>query len=136
MHALLTKCVRSSPAGPRARTHRPLSWKGRARCVLEPSLWLQASLDGELSDWQKQVTAEIVARHRDARLLLEELRLVTSALATGEPERCVPQSRESYWREIERAIKRLTSKGWSQVAPVPFSRGCTALAKESHVAIF
>jgi hypothetical protein len=117
MRALLTKCVRSSPAGSRTPAHRPLFWKGRARFLVDQSLWLQASLDGELPDCQKQATTDIVVKHPDARLLLQELRMVASALASGEPERRVPQSRQSYWKEIERAIKKLEPGGTGSVLP-------------------
>jgi hypothetical protein len=103
MNALL-KCIRSSLAGPRAPVNRAFSSKGSARFVLDQHLRLQASLDGELSDWRNQKPVEKVTKDSEARSLLDELSLVTSALAAGEPERRVPQRRERYWKAIERAI--------------------------------
>jgi hypothetical protein len=66
---------------------------------------LQARLDGELSEGAFPGDGKDLASHSGAQLLLKELSLVKSALARGEPERPVPQSRERYWRKIERAIE-------------------------------
>ena len=117
MNALLTKYIRPSLAGSRTPINRAFSPKGAARFPLDQHLRLQARLDGELSDWRNQKTVEQVTKDLEARSLLDELSLVTSALAAGEPERRVPQRRERYWKAIERAIKNLESSGAGAVLP-------------------
>jgi len=117
MNALLTKYIRPCLAGPRTPINRAFSPKSAARFLLDQHLRLQASLDGELSVWRNQKTVEQVTKDLEARSLLDELSLVTSALAAGEAERRVPQRRERYWKAIERAIKNLESSGAGAVLP-------------------
>lgn len=75
----------------------------------ERQLWLQAGLDGKLPEGEGQREGKTSTHYAQARSLLEELSLVKSALASGELERRVPQSREGYWNQIERAIHQRPS---------------------------
>src|SRR5437588_5828731 len=73
---------------------------------LESELELQSYLDGELSDRQARNIAERVAGDDQARLLLAELKMTKAALAEGELEIHVPETREFYWSKIQREIER------------------------------
>lgn len=70
----------------------------------EDTIKIQAWLDGELAGSEAESVERLIAQDADARALVAELRWTRSALAQGELEREVPESREFYWSKIERAI--------------------------------
>lgn len=77
---------------------------------LRQQLWLQAILDGEVHEVKLQNELNMVANTVEAQSLLSELNRVKIALAHSELERRVPQSRERYWSNIERAIRESATK--------------------------
>src|SRR2546427_201539 len=81
---------------------------------LERELKLQALLDGELSARQARKVAAWLEADPQAQLLFNELKIAKSAMAGGEPELTLPESREFYWSKIQREIGR------AEQAQVPF----------------
>ncbi|MDH7504181.1 MAG: hypothetical protein QHJ82_15910 [Verrucomicrobiota bacterium] len=71
----------------------------------EDVIKIQAWLDGELAGSEAESVERLIAQDGEARALFAELRWTKSALAQGELERAVPESREFYWAKIERAIR-------------------------------
>lgn len=71
----------------------------------EDILKIQAWMDGELSASAAKAVEQLVAQDAEAKAIADELRWTKAALATGEVERKVPESREFYWSKIERAIR-------------------------------
>jgi anti-sigma factor RsiW len=67
---------------------------------------LQAYLDGELPDREAAEVRELIARDRDAQLLLAELENTNAALAGHEAGVKLPETREFYWSRIAREIER------------------------------
>jgi len=82
----------------------------------ESELKLQAYLDGELSRWQARKVAAWLANDQQAKALLDELTMAKTALAAGEPEVKLPESREFYWSKIQRQIQTVEMP---QSRPVP-----------------
>jgi anti-sigma factor RsiW len=72
---------------------------------LEKQLKLQAYLDGELSETDRRTVESLLAHDAEAAALTAELRHTLAALAAGESERTLPESREFYWSKIERGIR-------------------------------
>src|SRR5262245_32299815 len=72
----------------------------------EQQLKLQAFLDGELPESDRQEMAAWLARDADATALLGELKNTRNALKGFEPEMKLPESREFYWSKIKREIGR------------------------------
>src|SRR5947209_16021362 len=70
----------------------------------ESELKLQAYLDGELTNREARQVTHWLAEDHQAQLLLAELEMTNGALAGGEPELNLPESREFYWSKIQRAI--------------------------------
>jgi|YNPBryantNP2012_1023418.scaffolds.fasta_scaffold02616_10 anti-sigma-K factor RskA len=75
----------------------------------EDTIKIQAWLDGELAGAEAESVERLIVQDADARALVAELRWTKSALAHGELEREVPESREFYWSKIERAIRAAES---------------------------
>lgn len=73
-------------------------------------LLLQAWVDGEVSAAEARRAEELAHRDPEARALVAELRMTAAALATGEPARVLPESREFFWCKIEREIQRPVSR--------------------------
>lgn len=73
----------------------------------EFELKLQAYLDRELSPADAAEVERQLAHDADGQALLEELRNTSTAMAVGEPEIKLPESREFYWSKIAREIERL-----------------------------
>lgn len=71
----------------------------------DDTLRIQAWIDGELTPSQAQDVARLVEEDADARHLFTELRWTKTALAAGEINRELPESREFYWSKIRRAIE-------------------------------
>lgn len=78
---------------------------------LDTAIKLQASLDGELPPAEQTALRELLARDPEATALHAELRSTRQALADGELPRPVPASREFYWSQIEREIRRAEAAG-------------------------
>lgn len=74
----------------------------------EFELKLQSYLDGELSALEAAEVEGRLAQDQDCQALLAELRNTKSAMAAGEPELKLPETREFYWSKIEREIERLS----------------------------
>lgn len=70
----------------------------------ETALQLQAWLDGELPPKEGAAIALILEGDAEARALVDELRTTRAAMASGEPQRHLAESREFYWSKIEREI--------------------------------
>jgi anti-sigma factor RsiW len=79
----------------------------------DSQLKIQAFLDEEASAREAAELEGLIAADPEARALLAELRNTKSALATGELELKLPESREFFWSKIEREIARQNS------APAP-----------------
>lgn len=71
----------------------------------EQQLKLQAYLDDELSAADRRRVEAWLARDGEAVALLAELRRTHMALAVGERDHQLPESREFYWLQIERGIR-------------------------------
>lgn len=128
----------------RIESHRPPLVRSKAalaKATLEISklrlrarLKLQACLEGEPTAgaaWKKQKEP---AGSWKSRSLVGELTLVKLALAGGEPERHVPQSRRRYWSKIECAISKASVRkfrGAATGACKATNRQWSANARES-----
>jgi len=73
----------------------------------ESQLQLQAYLDGEMPEAQRREVEAWLAWDPEARALLNELRQTDAALAVGDCDLKLPESREFYWSKIQREIRRL-----------------------------
>lgn len=73
---------------------------------IEFQLKLQAWLDGELPAGEARATADWLATDAEARALRDELEGTKRALAGGELQRTLPETREFYWSKIVREIER------------------------------
>lgn len=83
----------------------------------EDVLKIQAWLDGELPASAAEAVERLINQDAEAKALVTELRWTKGALAQGELERKVPESREFYWSNIERAICRTGTSakaGWKR----------------------
>ena len=69
-------------------------------------LKLQAYLDGELSALEAAEVEGRLAQDKEGQGLLAELRNTSTAMAAGELEVKLPQTRDFYWSKIEREIER------------------------------
>lgn len=74
----------------------------------EDQLNIQAYADGELSGAAAAKIEQRLAADPEARRLLRELNHTKQALASGEPEYKLPESREFFWSKLERDIRRQT----------------------------
>lgn len=83
----------------------------------EQQLKLQAYLDGELPEADRRSVEASLARDSEAAALLTELRHTQTALAVGESDRKLPESREFYWSKIERGIRLAESRETSSSQP-------------------
>ena len=72
----------------------------------ELSFKLQAFLDGELPEAEAREIASLIARDRDAAALHTELKNTRAALANFDRPITVPATREFYWSQISREIRR------------------------------
>ncbi|MGA4577804.1 anti-sigma factor family protein [Limisphaera sp. VF-2] len=87
----------------------------------DEQLKLQAWLDGELPESERQAWAVRWAEDPQAQALLEELRLVQGTLRRfDEGQLRVPETREFYWSRIARAIE---AGAGPAPAPAPVTRG-------------
>ena len=73
-------------------------------------LKLQAYVDGELSAFERDQVAALIARDENARQVVEELQLTKSLLSGNETEAALPESREFHWSKISREIERYEAK--------------------------
>lgn len=73
----------------------------------EFELKLQAYLDKELSPADAAEVGRQLANDAEGQALLEELRNTSAAMAVGELEIKLPETREFYWSKIAREIERL-----------------------------
>ncbi len=86
----------------------------------DEQLELQAYLDGELDSATAARVEARLAADAGGKALLAELRMVKEAVAQGEPEVKVPETRDFYWSKIARAIEaeeKATAKAAPQAAP-------------------
>lgn len=74
---------------------------------MKDELKLQALLDGELPEREAREILALTQRDLDAAKLLNELKQTRQALAKGEAQPALPESREFYWSKIQREIERL-----------------------------
>ncbi len=70
----------------------------------ENELKLQAYLDGELSGRDAQAVEALLKDNPEAQALAAELRWTKAALQGNDLQRTVPETREFYWSQIERAL--------------------------------
>ncbi len=82
----------------------PVPSGNRAPGRFDWQLRLQARLDGELLEGEP--AADTSATATEAKLLLRELKLIKVAFANNEAEHRVPESREAYWKRINRIMTR------------------------------
>ena len=66
---------------------------------------LQAYLDGELSGRDAERVGAWLAQDKEAQVLRDELVNTKLLLVENEPEAKLPESREFYWSQIQRAIE-------------------------------
>ncbi len=71
---------------------------------------LQAWLDGELPSDEAQRFSQVLASDPEAQQLAAELKGVKAAVKGNELEVKVPATREFYWSQIERQIRRETPR--------------------------
>lgn len=83
---------------------------------------IQAYLDGELTDSEAREVSTWLAKDKDGQLLLEELRMMKTALTQNEPELKLPESREFFWSKIEREIQR------QEAQPAPEAQRASIMA--------
>src|SRR5688572_11151624 len=72
----------------------------------ELQLKVQAKIDGELSPKETREIESIINSSEEARGLHEELTWARAAVRGNEMPRPVPDTREFYWSQIQRAIDR------------------------------
>jgi len=72
----------------------------------DSQLKIQAFLDDEMSARDAAEMEGLIANDAEARALLAELRNTNAALAAGEVECRLPETREFFWSKIEREISR------------------------------
>jgi anti-sigma factor RsiW len=72
----------------------------------DSELRLQAYLDGELSGGEAAEIKAWLESDADGQALLAELRNTKAAMAEGEAELKVPESREFFWSKVQREIER------------------------------
>ncbi|MBI3849293.1 MAG: hypothetical protein HY298_03225 [Verrucomicrobia bacterium] len=87
----------------------------------DSQLKLQAYCDGELTARAVRQVETWLAEDNEARLLLAELQNTKAALASGEPDRKLPEAREFYWNKIEREIQRHSQTRPQTGIPVIFT---------------
>jgi anti-sigma factor RsiW len=73
----------------------------------DAQLKLQAFLDGELPEAERNEVANWLARDKEATALLGELRDTRKAMVGFEIGVELPESREFFWSKLEREIQRL-----------------------------
>jgi anti-sigma factor RsiW len=72
----------------------------------DSELKLQTYLDGELSAREAAEVKALLERDADGQALLAELRNTKAALAEGEAELKLPESREFFWSKVQRQIEQ------------------------------
>ena len=72
----------------------------------EQLMELQAHLDGELSGRDAERVGAWLAQDKEAQLLRDELLNTRRLLVENQPEAKLPESRDFYWSQIQRAIER------------------------------
>jgi anti-sigma factor RsiW len=80
-------------------------------------LKVQAWLDGELPDQEARRMGEWIARDAAASALAAELGSVKQAMFRNEAAATTGESREFYWRKIERQIQREAGQSRSGATP-------------------
>jgi len=82
-------------------------------------LKLQAYLDGELSDSERQEVESLLQEDKEASALIAELRETNRAVSVFAEETRLPESRDFYWSKIRRDIEQLEQQTESEQEPKP-----------------
>jgi len=72
---------------------------------LETQLSIQALIDGELLEAKRHEVEQLIATDADAKALHTELSHTVGALAGGELDRKLPETREFFWSKIAAEIE-------------------------------